>query len=140
MPVATAVRTVTAVCACGASFEREVKRGRPQVWCPACREVPFYERTAAPVKAASGDPEAPEAAPEPQNQLVWQEDTDCTPEQRYRIEERIRQANAEWPALYKELKAAGLSAMEISLRNANEIRRIYHEEGHKKWLKWSPTV
>lgn len=35
---------VSVQCPCGASFDREVKRGRPQVWCPACLEVPFYER------------------------------------------------------------------------------------------------
>lgn len=40
------VKTVSATCACGASFTREVKRGRPQVWCPSCVLVPFYERTA----------------------------------------------------------------------------------------------
>lgn len=38
------VKTVQATCACGAVFTREVKRGRPQVWCPACAVVPFYER------------------------------------------------------------------------------------------------
>lgn len=39
-------RTVQAVCACGATFSREVKRGRPQVWCDPCILVPFYERAA----------------------------------------------------------------------------------------------
>lgn len=43
------VRTVNVVCACGATFTREVKRGRPQVWCPACVAVPFYERNCHPV-------------------------------------------------------------------------------------------
>lgn len=136
---ATAVRTVQAVCACGASFEREVKRGRPQVWCDACRAVPFAERTGAP-RPVSVDPEASEAVVVPQNQLVWKEDDDATPEQRFRIEERVREANAEWPAKAAELRASGLSQMDISGRHANEIRRIYHEEGHKKWLKWTPTA
>jgi hypothetical protein len=58
---------VTANCACGASFQREVKRGRPQVWCPKCQAVPFYERVqgqaAAPV-AQAGEAEVP-AAPKP---------------------------------------------------------------------------
>lgn len=39
------VKTVSVTCACGVSFTREVKRGRPQVWCAACLLVPFYERT-----------------------------------------------------------------------------------------------
>ncbi len=43
---------VTAHCACGTSFQREVKRGRPQVWCPACQAVPFYERVQAKAPAA----------------------------------------------------------------------------------------
>lgn len=45
----SAPKFVTATCACGASFSREVKRGRPQVWCPTCVEVPFYDR----IKAAA---------------------------------------------------------------------------------------
>lgn len=44
MSTATATRTVKATCACGASFEREVKRGRPQVWCPSCLGIPFAKR------------------------------------------------------------------------------------------------
>lgn len=40
---------VKATCPCGTSFDREVKRGRPQVWCPVCLAIPFYERTSAPV-------------------------------------------------------------------------------------------
>lgn len=40
-------RVITVQCQCGASFEREVKRGRPQLWCPACVAVPFYERVRA---------------------------------------------------------------------------------------------
>ena len=50
-------RFVSAVCACGASFDREVKRGRPQKWCPTCVEVPFYERQAVEV-AVDGEPVA----------------------------------------------------------------------------------
>lgn len=44
MTKTTTTRTTSATCACGASFDREIKRGRPQVWCPACVEVPFYDR------------------------------------------------------------------------------------------------
>ena len=40
------MKTISVNCPCGASFEREVKRGRPAVWCPACREIPFEQRTA----------------------------------------------------------------------------------------------
>lgn len=39
------MKTVSAICACGVAFTREVKRGRPQVWCSTCLTVPFYERT-----------------------------------------------------------------------------------------------
>ena len=51
----SAVRTVSATCACGATFDREVKRGRPQVWCPACIAVPFYERTKTAVVVEAGE-------------------------------------------------------------------------------------
>ena len=55
-PTATRpARTVSAVCACGASFEREVKRGRPQVWCPACIDVPFAQRTHVVAPTATTD-------------------------------------------------------------------------------------
>lgn len=47
MSNAKPLRTVSVTCACGASFTREAKRGRPQVWCESCREVPFYERVRA---------------------------------------------------------------------------------------------
>jgi len=47
--VSKPVKFVTAHCQCGASFQREVKRGRPQIWCPACVAVPFYERVKAEV-------------------------------------------------------------------------------------------
>lgn len=46
---------VTVQCPCGASFDREVKRGRPQVWCPACVEVPFYERSRSEAAEVSGE-------------------------------------------------------------------------------------
>ena len=36
----TSPRFVTATCKCGNQFDREVKRGRPQIWCPACALVP----------------------------------------------------------------------------------------------------
>lgn len=39
------MKTVPAICVCGVAFTREVKRGRPQVWCSTCLTVPFYERT-----------------------------------------------------------------------------------------------
>lgn len=56
------VKYVTATCACGASFQREVKRGRPQVWCATCQEVPYEQRAAKPVaapvaEAVEGEPE-----------------------------------------------------------------------------------
>lgn len=43
------IKTVATTCQCGAKFDREVKRGRPQVWCPTCLAIPFYERTVATV-------------------------------------------------------------------------------------------
>jgi hypothetical protein len=37
-------RFVSATCPCGVTFDREVKRGRPQIWCATCLNIPFYER------------------------------------------------------------------------------------------------
>lgn len=45
------VKLVSATCACGVTFVREVKRGRPQIWCPTCLLIPFYERNTKPATA-----------------------------------------------------------------------------------------
>lgn len=51
------VRTVSVRCKCGTMFDREVKRGRPQVWCESCLAKPFYTRD-IPVVAVSTEPGA----------------------------------------------------------------------------------
>lgn len=36
--------TVSVICPCGSQFDRPVRRGRPQVWCPPCAVKPFESR------------------------------------------------------------------------------------------------
>lgn len=78
------VKTVSVVCACGVSFERPIQRGRPQKWCPTCREVSFYDRTSvsAAVQAivtatASVEPSVAPVAAVPANQ--WDDQGDHRP-------------------------------------------------------------
>ena len=98
--------TLTATCACGASFDREVKRGRPQKWCPACVEVPFYERTAAPVPVAV-EGEAI-VADKPVNQ--W----DDLAQVRDQIEAAMVIVNAEHKVRYADLVARGVDPLEAA--------------------------
>lgn len=95
------VRTVSAVCACGASFDREVKRGRPQKWCPTCVAVPFYERQTVEVVAVDGEPVAEKVTSE------W----DDLAHVRDDIEAAVAVVNAEHKARYAALVAVGLDPL-----------------------------
>ena len=98
-----AARFVTATCACGASFEREVKRGRPQKWCPACVEVPFYERTAAPAPVLAEGEEPAEAKPGSEHDVLR--------DVREVIEAEMVVVNAEHKERYASLVAAGVDRL-----------------------------
>jgi hypothetical protein len=95
------VKYVTAKCACGASFQREVKRGRPQVWCPQCQAVPFYERVqakAAEPVAEAGEAEVP-AVEKPRRPF------DSYGHVRDEIEAQVAALYAEYHAWVAEIKA-----------------------------------
>ncbi len=124
------VRTVQATCRCGNTFAREVKRGRPQMWCPSCRKAPFQKREAI---------TAPEAHAQTDNELIWYEDS-VTGSQRYRIEARIKEFSASLPALRAEWAAQGFTTSQIQDKIADEGRRIYSEEGHPTWAGWKSNV
>lgn len=120
------VRFVSATCACGASFDREVKRGRPQKWCPDCVAVPFYERTAAPVAEAPVDADGTPVPAKPVNQ--W-DDLDHV---RDDIEAAMVIVNAEHKIRYADLVARGIDPLEAAesldqaLRdNINEVYVTY---------------
>lgn len=100
----TTARFVSATCACGASFQREVKRGRPQVWCPACIEVPFYDRVkaAAPtVITETGEVVTIEAKPVNEN--------DALGHVREQVEIEVAAAYAAHKVRFASLVAAGLT-------------------------------
>ena len=109
------VRVVSATCACGATFEREVKRGRPQKWCPDCVAVPFYERTAAPVTEAVVA-EGTDAEAKPVNQ--W----DDLADRRDQIEAAMVIVNAEHKARYAALVAAGVDPLVAADQCDPELR------------------
>jgi hypothetical protein len=49
--------TVKVQCPCGAEFERPIQRGRPAIWCEACRVLPVAQRAERAVETdAEGDP------------------------------------------------------------------------------------
>jgi hypothetical protein len=101
----TATKTVTVVCACGASFQREVKRGRPQVWCPTCLAVPFYERARVEAPAVTVEP-ADEQTPAPQSE--W----DDLAHAREDIETKIQAIYDGHRERFAQLVAAGMSPMD----------------------------
>lgn len=113
-------RFVTATCACGASFEREVKRGRPQKWCPACVEVPFYERSSAPV-AEAVEGEAPAERPGSEHDVLR--------DVREFIEAEMAVVNAEHKERYAALVASGVdryvAADRIEDQLREEIQAVY---------------
>lgn len=117
------VRVVSATCACGATFEREVKRGRPQKWCPACVAVPFYERTAAPAAEEVVAEDTTEAEAKPANQ--W----DDLADRREQIEAAMVIVNADHKARYAALVAAGVdtlvAAEQIEDQLREEIQAVY---------------
>lgn len=108
------VRFVTATCACGASFDREVKRGRPQKWCPACVEVPFYERTAAPV-AVAVEGEAV-VADKPVSQ--W----DDLAQVRDQIEQDMSIVNADHKARFQSLVSLGVDRYDAAAQVEDQLR------------------
>lgn len=104
------VKSVTVTCACGAQFSREVKRGRPQVWCPSCVEVPFYERinAAAPTTVT----EAGEVVVVADRIVNVNDPLDAV---RVDVEAAMAVINAENKARYDALVAAGTDSFEAGV-------------------------
>jgi hypothetical protein len=122
-------RFQSVVCACGVKFDREVKRGRPQVWCPSCALIPFYERTTG-VKVVATAAEvarhmplgwvAPEEAP-----ARIRNENDPYDSVRELIEAQVVEINRLHKELFAELVAAGLSREEAGVRVANASAEQY---------------
>lgn len=121
--MSNATRTVSATCACGAVFTREAKRGRPQVWCPACIIVPFYDRVR--VQVANTTSEAgvvSETKPVNEN--------DPLSNVREQLNAEVIEADARYSARYAAFVAAGVDK-HLAVEQANykitfdEIVAIY---------------
>jgi len=112
-------RVITVQCQCGASFEREVKRGRPQLWCPACVAVPFYERVRAQAVVTEAGTVV-EAVANP-NDPLWAVRSD--------LEAAVAECNAEHKASYAAAVKAGAdkyvaaAAMQAAL--ATSLNEVY---------------
>ena len=120
-------RFVTAVCPCGASFDREVKRGRPQIWCPACVEIPFYERN------RSQEPVVVTASGEVPARKVSGSEFDRLAHVRAEVEAEIAEINADHKVRFAALLATGVSAFEVATivqaESADKMRAVYAKYG-----------
>lgn len=80
----------TVQCPCGQSFERLPQRGRPAIWCPACRLIPMNQRAARPSMGENGEgPEAPTPSKYGDNDVL-------DGSQRDRIEEGVAKVYEEY--------------------------------------------
>jgi len=120
----TSPRFVTATCKCGNQFDREVKRGRPQIWCPACVLVPFYDRTAVVVPvvlSATG-----EVVVVPDRIVNINDPLDAV---RAEIEVEIAEINAEHKQFFADLVEAGMDPYEagpvVSAASAARMTATY---------------
>jgi hypothetical protein len=118
MTTATAPATVTVACkGCGASFDRPVRRGRPQVWCEACRVTPFYERTTVPTAQA-------QAAPVPSEPVVPAIVATALQAHQATVEAAVQAVYAWWKSAdgYKALIGSGMSWFDADTVLADKIR------------------
>lgn len=120
----TSPRFVTATCKCGNQFDREVKRGRPQIWCPACALVPFYDRAAVVVPvvlSATG-----EVVVVPDRIVNINDPLDAV---RAEIEAEIAEINAEHRQFFADLVEAGMDPYEagpvVSAASAARMTATY---------------
>lgn len=123
---------VSVVCACGSKFDREVKQGRPQVWCPACREKPFYER----ISTGAAKQIAAERAVAVVNDEAEVEEVEADAMTTWRA--KVEEAVAAQYAVHKDriatLIAEGLSSHEAAniasdLINAPALAAVYKSVG-----------
>lgn len=120
----TSPRFVTATCKCGNQFDREVKRGRPQIWCPACALVPFYDRAAVVVPvvlSATG-----EVVVVPDRIVNINDPLDAV---RAEIEVEIAEINAEHKQFFADLVDGGMDPYEagpiVSAASAARMTATY---------------
>lgn len=117
-------RFVTATCKCGNQFDREVKRGRPQIWCPTCALVPFYDRAAVAVPvvlSATG-----EVVVVPDRIVNANDPLDAV---RAEIEVEIAEINAEHKQFFADLVDGGMDPYEagpiVSAASAARMTATY---------------
>lgn len=105
--------TVAATCACGSSFQREVRRGRPQVWCNECMAIPFAKRERL--------VEASVEAVEPRALAQW----DVLTHVRDQVEADVAEVYSTWGADFAALVASGVTADEAQMTLGDRLRDVY---------------
>lgn len=110
---------VTATCACGAQFKREVKRGRPQVWCGPCQEIPYEQRVAKPASPVVETVEGEPVADRPKRPF------DSYGYCRDQIEAEVAAVYATWKADFAALKAQGMSDFDAGSVLGEKLKAVY---------------
>lgn len=115
-----AVRTVATVCPCGKTFQREVRRGRPQIWCDPCMAIPFAKRRTAPVVTVAKVHTDAEGVERIANQ--WDDKDAIRPQ----IEANVTEVYAGWPLVAAAMRAEGKTPFEIG-----DAQRVALTEAYK---------
>lgn len=109
------MNTVSVICPCGAHFDREVRRGRPQVWCPSCIAKPFDQRVRVEEVVA-------EAAPRNAHDKYWRN--------RDAIEAAVVIVDADYKIAFASLVAAGADpwgaeAAALTVEYSDALKAVY---------------
>lgn len=116
-------RTVSATCACGAKFTREIRRGRPQVWCAQCMVVPFAKRVTMEIPVEAKIVTDTEGVERIANQ--W----DPHDAVRAQIEANVAEVYAGWPEIRTSMAKAGASAFDIGNAQRDALANAYKAAG-----------
>lgn len=125
-------RTFPTKCNCGVVFDREVKRGRPQVWCPTCLAIPFYERNHTHTATINGvsqpiefDSDGVQIGHVERVVNVWDQHDAI----RHLIDLNVQAVYDTWPPVREAMLAAGSSQFDIANAQADALRAAYKDAG-----------
>lgn len=120
--------SISVQCPCGATFEREVKRGRPAFWCLTCRELPIHQRPQRTTETTNEDGTVT-SAPVERKVSRYGEHDEFTFEARERIESGVAEVNAEYKAIYanrhESFPESSDPARDASDWYADALRAVY---------------
>lgn len=116
-------RTVSTNCQCGKVFQREIRRGRPQVWCDSCMTIPFSKRVTAPVVVDVKTVTDSEGVERIANQ--WDQHDAI----RAQIEANVAEVYAGWLAVAAHMRAQGATQFDIGNAQRDALAAAYKAAG-----------